>query len=738
MSSLVRRLFASDYAPGTRPTWYFWHDPKTSDRDRRILFKLDCTILVFGCLSYWVKYLDSANLTNAYVTGLREDLNIKSNEYTWMFTYFTIGTALSQIPSNLILTKVPARIWLPGMEFLWGLLTLLLYRSTNAQYIYGLRFMIGFLEGSCFVGMQYILGSWYTKRELGKRTAIFACCAYAGSMFSGFMQVGIQAHMNGRYGLAGWRWLFIIDAILTFVVAGFGFAFFPGTPERPTTWYLSAEDKARCVERLREDGRREEVNLISWNLFKRVFVSWQFALLIPVWICWSNTVGKYSGTVFSLWLKADSPARWTTAQVNYIPTSVSGVNIISMLVTAWAIDLTGRRLTVILCCLTIQIFGTICLLAWNIPMALHFIANITASNDGPTSPIIMTWANILLAGDAQQRALTIAFMNTLGSAVSSIVNQYGYDTRTAPRFQKGIALSLAFVLLEVVGVVYIRYVELKTAGDREAQKHADLTESGEAKSIEDEKTDGEGLSLTPATFRRLLRELNGLQQSPPEGIRLAKEVFGDDGADLSNVKAWVQGPAETPFEGGFFKIRFQFTSEYPAAPPKCTFSTKIFHPNVNPDDGAICVNTLKKDWKPDMGIEHILIVIKCLLIHPNPASALHAEAGHLLLEDFASYAQRAKLMTSIHATPRSPPTEFGDVSSTTEAAPTEGKQALQPSTFSNTESASPADSAAVAGNKRSGSSSTATPSAGEGAEVKGKVVVKKVAAGAKKRGLKRL
>jgi hypothetical protein len=45
-------------------------------------------------------------------------------------------------------------------------------------------------------------------RELGKRTAIFACCAYAGSMFSGFMQVGIQEHMNGRYGLAGWRWLF--------------------------------------------------------------------------------------------------------------------------------------------------------------------------------------------------------------------------------------------------------------------------------------------------------------------------------------------------------------------------------------------------------------------------------------------------------------------------------------------------------------------------------------------------
>ena len=60
------------------------------------------------------------------------------------------------------------------------------------------------------------------------------------------------------------------------------------------------------------------------------------------------------------------------------------------------------------------------------------------------------------------------------------------------------------------------------------------------------------------------------------------------------------------------------------------FLTKIFHPNVGPN-GEICVNTLKKDWKPDLGIKHILITIKCLLIFPNPESALNEEAGKLLL-----------------------------------------------------------------------------------------------------------
>ena len=65
--------------------------------------------------------------------------------------------------------------------------------------------------------------------------------------------------------------------------------------------------------------------------------------------------------------------------------------------------------------------------------------------------------------------------------------------------------------------------------------------------------------------------------------------------------------------------------------------------------GEICVNTLKRDWSPTMGLRHILVVVRCLLIEPNPESALNEEAGKLLLEDYQEYFSRAKLMTSIHA-----------------------------------------------------------------------------------------
>ena len=78
------------------------------------------------------------------------------------------------------------------------------------------------------------------------------------------------------------------------------------------------------------------------------------------------------------------------------------------------------------------------------------------------------------------------------------------------------------------------------------------------------------------------------------------------------------------------------------------FLTKIFHPNVS-KSGEICVNVLKKDWKQDLGLRHVLLVIRCLLIEPFPESALNEEAGKLLLEDYEDYARVAKLMTSIHA-----------------------------------------------------------------------------------------
>ena len=105
----------------------------------------------------------------------------------------------------------------------------------------------------------------------------------------------------------------------------------------------------------------------------------------------------------------------------------------------------------------------------------------------------------------------------------------------------------------------------------------------------------------------------------------------------------------TPFESGRFRVRLSLPADFPHSPPKGFFTTKIFHPNVSAA-GEICVNTLKKDWQPSHGLRHVLLVLRCLLIQPNPESALNEEAGRLLMEEYSEYDRRARLMTRLHAT----------------------------------------------------------------------------------------
>ncbi|GAA5860879.1 hypothetical protein JCM8547_003877 [Rhodosporidiobolus lusitaniae] len=490
MASLIRRLFASELRADEPAKFFLWMPPGTTYQTKRFLWKLDAFVISYGCLSYWV------NITNAYVSGMKEDLGFFGNELTWFTTYFTIGTSLSIIPSNWIICYVPPHIWLPGCEFAWGILTLVMYKSNSAKMIYALRFLIGCLEGSTFVGMIYCFGSWYTKRELGKRLAIFATCAYLGSMFSGYMTSAIVATLDGRNGLEGWRWLFIIDAAITFVIAIWGFTTFPDTPMKTRAWWLSPEEKKFAVERLKVEGRGEEFDAGGLSVFKRLFTR-RFALLVFAWIGWSNTLGKYVGTVFSLYLK-NNPSRWSLYQINNIPTSSGGFNIAGMLLLGWLIDMTGRRYAVIVACLCTQILGTVLYLVYDIGVGGQIAALLLGALDGPTSPIIMTWANLILGGDVQRRALTIATMNATGSAVSSIVNNYGYKATDAPQMRKGIGISLGFVCFELVMVTILRYVEINdsaklaatTEGPASGSASLDLAADDSEKQKETEVTAG--------------------------------------------------------------------------------------------------------------------------------------------------------------------------------------------------------------------------------------------------------
>lgn len=124
-----------------------------------------------------------------------------------------------------------------------------------------------------------MLGSWYTPKELGKRAMIFWLAGTIGQLFSGFLQSAAYTNLNGSGGYAGWRWLFIIDGIITIPLAISGYLFFPNLPQSGVkTWWISEAENELSIKRMQAVGRAGKQ---PWTKAKirKILLSWHTYLL---------------------------------------------------------------------------------------------------------------------------------------------------------------------------------------------------------------------------------------------------------------------------------------------------------------------------------------------------------------------------------------------------------------------------------------------------------------------------
>lgn len=285
--------------------------------------------------------LDRSNLANAYVSGMKEDLGFVGDQYNQINTCFTVGYIIGQIPANLSLHYVKPRFFFPSMMIIWAGLTMVTASVHKPQSIMAIRFFQGIAEATTFVGTHYILGSWYTERELGKRSGIFTASGLAGTMIGGFIQTGIYSSLHAKSGLTGWRWLFIIDGLITVPVAIYGFIFFPDTPQTTTAFYLTETEKALAISRV---PAVEEKSPITLGFAKKVLTSWYWWGFVGLWIIAGETESFSTNSLLSLYMKSHPTIDYTVAQLNNYPTGIPAVGIVSTLFWATLTDiLNGKR-----------------------------------------------------------------------------------------------------------------------------------------------------------------------------------------------------------------------------------------------------------------------------------------------------------------------------------------------------------------------------------------------------------
>ena len=151
------------------------------------------------------------------------------------------------------------------------------------------------------------------------------------------------------------------------------------------------------------------------------------------------------------------------------------------------------------------------------------------------------------------------------------------------------------------------------------------------------------VGFDPMASKRILKELKDLQKDPPTSCSA-----GPVGEDMFHWQATIMGPSDSPFTGGLFLVNIHFPPDYPFKPPKVSFRTKVFHPNIN-SNGSICLDILKEQWSPALTISKVLLSICSLLTDPNPDDPLVPEIAHMYKTDRAKYESTARSWTQKYA-----------------------------------------------------------------------------------------
>jgi MFS transporter, ACS family, tartrate transporter len=194
-----------------------------SEIQARILRKISLRIVPFIMLLYFVAFIDRVNIGFASLT-MNRDLGLSPTVYGFGAGIFFWGYFLFEVPSNIILHKVGARIWIARVMITWGLVSAAMVFVQGSTSFYVLRFLLGAAEAGFFPGIILYLSYWFPARQRAAVTALFMAAAPLSTVL-GSPVSGALLELDGLFGVKGWQWLFVLEALpavlLGFVVLGF-------------------------------------------------------------------------------------------------------------------------------------------------------------------------------------------------------------------------------------------------------------------------------------------------------------------------------------------------------------------------------------------------------------------------------------------------------------------------------------------------------------------------------------
>src|SRR5437016_1188365 len=228
----------------------------TNSFEAKLIRKLQWRLIPFLFFLYVISFIDRSNISIAALT-MNKDLAISSEQFGWVAGVFFFGYVLSGIPSNLMLHRFGARLWITIILILWGTLALMMGLVHSVQQLYVLRFVLGLAEGGYFPGVALYLTYWFRQREQAQAIALFLAgipvTSILGAPVSGF----ILDHVHWL-SISSWRWLLILEGIPALVGGVLTYFQLPSRPAEAR--FLSKEEKDWIAAELASEEREKLAN----------------------------------------------------------------------------------------------------------------------------------------------------------------------------------------------------------------------------------------------------------------------------------------------------------------------------------------------------------------------------------------------------------------------------------------------------------------------------------------------
>lgn len=412
-----------------------------------------------------MSFLDRTNIGNARILGLEKDIGITPGQYNLALAIFFISYSLFEPPSNVLLKKLRPRIWISSIVVVFGICCMCIGFVKNFGGLVATRWFLGMAEAGLFPGCQFYLSCWYRRGEFGLRSAIFFSSAAVAGSFGGLLAAAI-GKMDGVAGYAGWRWIFILEGIVTTLIGAASYFMVKDFPDEAT--FLSHDDRLRVYYRLKEDQQASaEHETFKWASVKQAVTDWKTYTTAMMFM--GNGCSLYAVSLSLPTIVRQLGYSSTTAQLLTVPPYF--VAAICTVLVSWIADRTRQRGYCTTVTSGMGIIGFILLMSPVAAGVKYFALYLAASAIYPCVPLTIAWTANNTNGTFK-RAIVMGIV--IGwSNMQGVVGSNVYQNRDAPRFLPGHGICMGFLAVFLFGgsilhrALLVRENNAKLAGKRD-------------------------------------------------------------------------------------------------------------------------------------------------------------------------------------------------------------------------------------------------------------------------------